>query len=211
MSDVGTMVVHLNAKTADFNRAMTEASKKVDALSGTLTGFGKKLSAAVTLPLVAAGAASVHFANQMNAAMANVGSLGVGEERLKSLKEEMQNTAIEVGGSTVDMAEGLYEVVSAFGDTADSAKILNINAKAAKAGLTDVSTAVSLTSAVTKGYGDTSAEAVQKVADLAFKTVEMGQTNFPELANSIMRVTSLSEGMGISQDELFSSFATCRS
>lgn len=208
MADVGNIVISLNAKTEQFNRAMEAASKKTAALSGTLKSFGKGLSMGVTLPLAAAGTAAVHFANKMNKEMANVGSLGVGVESLERLKRDMQDTAIMVGGSTTDMAQGLYQVVSAFGHTAESSKILEINAKAAKAGLTDVSNAVALTSAVTKGYGDTSAEAVQKVADLAFKTVEMGQTDFPQLSNSIMRVTSLSENMGISQEELFASFAT---
>lgn len=207
MADVGNIVISLNAKTEQFNRAMTAASKKTEALAGTLKSFGRGMSMYVTLPLAAAATASVHFANKMNAAMANVGSLGVDIGDLQGLKREMQDTAISVGGSTEDMAKGLYQVVSAFGHTAESGKLLAINAKAAKAGLTDVSTAVALTSAVTKGYGDTSAEAVQKVSDLAFKTVELGQTDFPQLATSIMRVTSLSENFGISQEELFASFA----
>ncbi|MBQ2664341.1 MAG: phage tail tape measure protein, partial [Clostridia bacterium] len=57
-------------------------------------------------------------------------------------------------------------------------------------------------------YGDTSAAAVQKVADLAFKTVELGQTKFPELAQSMGAVTSLSKELGVSQEELFATYAT---
>ena len=54
--------------------------------------------------------------------------------------------------------------------------------RAAKAGVAETSDAIALTSAVTKGYDDVTDEAVQKSADLAFKTVELGQTNFPQLA-----------------------------
>ena len=82
MADIGSMTVALNAKTADFVRGMTEAQKKTEALSGALTGMGKKLSMGLTLPLAAAATAAVHFATKMNGAMANVGSLGIGVSTL---------------------------------------------------------------------------------------------------------------------------------
>ena len=56
---------------------------------------------------------------------------------------------------------------------------VEINAKAARAGIATTADSINLTSAVTKANGDTSAAAVQHVADLAFKTVELGQTTFP--------------------------------
>jgi len=43
---------------------------------------------------------------------------------------------------------------------------------------------------------------------LAFKTVELGQTTFPELASSIGKVVPQSKALGVSQDELFTIFAT---
>ena len=63
-------------------------------------------------------------------------------------------------------------------------------------------------SAVTKGYGDTSAAAVQHSADLAFETVKLGQTTFPELAASIGLVVPLAASLGVAQEELFGVMAT---
>ena len=63
-------------------------------------------------------------------------------------------------------------------------------------------------SAVTKGYGDTSAEAVGKAADLAFETVKLGQTSFPELASSMGAVIPLASTLKVSQEELFGAMAT---
>ncbi len=85
---------------------------------------------------------------------------------------------------------------------------VEINAKAATAGLATTADSIALTSAVTKAYGDTSAGATQQVADLAFKTVELGQTTFPELAQNMQQVTSLSKELGVSQEELFGAYAT---
>jgi len=65
-----------------------------------------------------------------------------------------------------------------------------------------------LLSAVTKGYGDTSAGALEKASDLAFMTVKLGQTTFPELAASIGRTVPVAAKMGVSVEELNALFAT---
>ena len=67
---------------------------------------------------------------------------------------------------------------------------------------------MNLLSAVTKGYGDTSAEAVQKAADLSFATVRLGQTSFPELAASMGKVIPLASTLGVEQEQLFGAMAT---
>ena len=107
-----------------------------------------------------------------------------------------------------DLADGLYEVVSAFGQNADNLDVLETAAQAGAAGLSSTTQALDLLSAVTKGYGDTSADAVQSASDLAFTTVRLGQTNFPELANSIGTVVPLAAALNVTQEELFATMAT---
>jgi TP901 family phage tail tape measure protein len=146
---------------------------------------------------------------EFNSSMANVASLMPGASaRVLELKDSVQQVAIQTGKSTADISGGLYQVISAFGDTADSVKILEINAKSGMAGLATTVDAINLTSAVTKAYGDTSAIAVQKASDLALMTVRLGQTTFPELAGSVGRVTPLMKQLGGSQEELFAVMAT---
>ena len=120
------------------------------------------------------------------------------------VKEVSRTTGLE----TSNLTDGLYQVVSAFGDVDDAAKIMEIAAKSAKAGNAETSDAVNLLSAVTKGYGDISAEANQKAADLAFTTVRLGQTSFPELASSMGKVIPLCATMKVSEEELFGAMAT---
>nr|DAK10317.1 MAG TPA: minor tail protein [Caudoviricetes sp.] len=122
----------------------------------------------------------------------------------ESLKTISKDTGVDLN----NLSGGLYEVVSAFGESADSTKQLEIAAKAAKAGNAETSEAVKMLSAVTKGYGDTSAEAVGKAADLAFETVKLGQTSFPELASSMGAVIPLASTLKVSQEELFGAMAT---
>ena len=185
------------------------AGKRLGGGSRKATALGKGLTMGVTAPLVGAGLAAVKFSTDLNAGMANVASLIPGStDRVNELKGTVQELAIATGSSTDDMADGLYNVISALGDTADTEKILEINARAAAAGLATTTDAINLTSAVTKGYGDTSAEATQKAADLAFTAVKLGQTTFPELAASIGKVVPLSAELGVTQAELFGVMGT---
>ena len=173
---------------------------------GTVIKQGAMVAGAAT---VALGVASLSASMDFNKGMANVASLIPGNtERVKELSKSVQSLAIETGQSTTDMSAALYQVVSAFGDSADAAEILRINARAAVAGVATTSEAIAITSAVTKSYGDTSKKAVSQVADLATLTVRLGQTTFPELASSIGAVTPLAKSAGVTQKELFAVMAT---
>ena len=197
---IGEIVGYLTLND-QFSSKLDAAGKKMKSLSSSL------------LPLSAAvgglGVASLKFATDLNASMANVATLIPGNtERVKELKGNVQELAVATGKASSDIAGGLYQVVSAFGDSAETAKLLEINAKAGAAGLATTLEAINLTSAVTKGYGDTTAEAVQHAADLAFVTVKLGQTTFPELAGAIGTVTPIAAALSVSQEELFAGFAT---
>jgi len=208
MATIARMNVMLGMDARDFESGVKGAAASGESLASKLGKIGQGMTAGVTLPLVGAAAAAIKFSTDLNSSMANVASLGVASERVAELKGNVQEMAITTGKSTSDLAGGLYQVISAFGDTADTASILETNAKAAAAGLATTSEAIALTSAVTKGYGDTSAAAVTQAADLALQTVALGQTTFPELAASIGSVTPLAASLGVAQEELFAVMAT---
>lgn len=190
------------------NIAIDRVVIEFERLGDVAENIGSKLTKSVTVPLTAAGGAIYKLTEDMNKNLANIGTLGVDAERLRELRSGIQEIAIITAKNTSDIAEGAYSVVSALGDTSDTLKITEINAKAAAAGLATTQESINLTTAVTKGYGDTSAEATQKAADLAFETLRLGQTTFPELAASIGRVVPASKALGIAQEELFTVFAT---
>ena len=217
--NLGDIFVTFKAKAEGFNQAVQgvrDAGEKVKGVTEKIGKFGesaeaagKSMSTKLTLPILAAGGAALKMSTDFNGAMANIATLIPGStDRVNELKTSIQDMAIQTGKSTADLADGMYQVISAFGDTAESAKILEINAKGAKAGLAETTDAINLTSAVTKGYGDTTAAAVQKASDLALMTVRLGQTTFPELAASVGRVTPLAAALNVTQEELFGTMAT---
>ena len=172
---------------------------------------------AVKASLVAVGAVAIKAmgdatkkAAEFEKQMSNVATLLDGDvnKRVGELSKELIKVSNKSGVATADLTDGLYQVVSAFGDSAEASKQLEIAAKAAKAGNATTTDAINMLSAVTKGYGDTCAEAQQKAADLAFQTVKLGQTSFPELAASMGKVIPLAATMGVKQEELFGAMAT---
>lgn len=182
-------------QTQKFAQQMSTAFKVASvAIIGTIAGIA---------------GASTKAAIDFNKEMSNIATLIPNASgRVNELKKDIQNLAIEMGKGTKDISSGVYQVISAFGDTNETMKITEISSRAAAAGMSTTTEAINLLSAVTKGYGDTSAEAQEKASDLAFMTVKLGQTTFPELSASIGRAIPLSAALKVSQEELFSVMAT---
>lgn len=167
-------------------------------------------TAAAFTTVSAAGVMAVKSAVDYQAQMQNVGTLldGDVQGKLQGMSKQLKQVSIDTGVCTSDLTEGLYQVVSAFGESADNVKQMEIAAKAAKAGNATTVDSINLLSAVTKGYGDTSAAAMQKASDLSFLTVKLGQTSFPELAASMGQVVPLASTLKVRQEELFGAMST---
>ena len=148
-------------------------------------------------------------ARQFNSELANIATLIPGNtQRIREMQYAIEDMSAASGRSLSELSKTTYDIVSAFGDTADTMKILEISSKAATAGLSTTTESLGLLSAVSKAYGDTSAETIQKISDLGLLTVRLGKTTFPELATAIQKVTPAAAALGVSMEELFAMEAT---
>lgn len=213
--DAGTLQAKLALDDKQFKTKIKESGEKVDSFTSKIANNAQKIKAlgkgfTVAGGLITAGmTAGVLAANAFNKSIAEITTLTTPAiTNVENLKEKIRDLAVIAAKDTEDIAGGAYEVASAFGEAALQGKILDINVRGAAAGMSTTKEAIKLTSAVTKAYGDTSEKAVQKVMDLSFQTVKLGQTTFPELAASIGRTTPLMVAMGGNVEELFASFAT---
>ena len=196
--------------------ACSTADKNLAALGKTAKTAGKIAAGAMVAAataVAALGTAAVKSAAEYEAQLANVSTLLTGTEaevaaRTAEIGDQVLEISNRTGVATADLTDGMYQVVSAFGDSADAAAILETAAKSAAAGNATTTDSINLLSAVTKGYGDTSAEAVQQAADLAFATVRLGQTSFPELAAGMGKVIPLASTLGLEQEQLWGAMAT---
>jgi TP901 family phage tail tape measure protein len=185
----------------------------VKGAEGAAKALGKAAvvgTAAAFTAVTAASGMAVKGAVDFQAQMKNVGTLLDGDvnAKLEKYSGQLMKVSNDTGIASSDLTDGLYQVVSAFGESAENVKQLEIAAKAAKAGNATTTDSVNLLSSVTKAYGDTSAKAMQKASDLAFMTVKLGQTSFPELAASMGGAIAMGSQLGVSQEALYGVMAT---
>ena len=192
-----------------FSSTIGKSMKGLSAIGRKTAQIGKSLTRNLTLPIVAAATLMTVSSIRINEAMASVGTLIPGNvKRLEQMKIGVQELALATGKAQEDIAEGLFQTISAFGDQADAMEKLRIAARAGVAGRATTLESLDLLSAVTKAYGDITAKTTQKVADLAFKTNELGQTTFPEMAASMGKVAPFASILGVKMEEMFGVFAT---
>lgn len=206
---VGELYGVLKLDRSNFDRGMSGAKQNFAKFKKAML-IGAVLIAAALFKI---GKSAISASIDFQKSMANVHTLLGGtaedqEKRVTELGASVKEMSRETGKSLEDLTGGLYQIISAFGDSESSMAKLSIASKASVAGLSSTKDAVNLLSAVTKGYNRTSEKATQKASDLAFQTVVLGQTSFPELARAMGKVIPSAAALGISQKELFAGFAT---
>ncbi len=193
-------------------KSISDAQKQFSGLKVGIAAIST-VTVAATAAVVKFGADAVNNAVEFETQMANVSTLLDGtteqvSERIGELGDDVLAVSNNTGVATDELTDGLYQIISAVGDSEDAIDQMELAAKAAAAGGATTTDAINLLTAVTKGYGDTSADAFQKASDLSFMTVKLGQTSFPELASSIGKVVPLASALGVEQEELYGAFAT---
>lgn len=207
---LGSIVTRVGADIKPLAAGLTKAESMSKASAARMDAMFSKAAVGIGAAMAGIGTIAAKKFLEFEQGLANVATLiPKASARMKQLSADVKDLAKVSGKDTTDLLGGLYQTVSAFGDDASkTTKRLEIAVRAATAGMATTTDAVNLLSAVTKGYGDTSLEATQKAADLAFLTVKMGQTTFPELAASIGRVIPPAAKMGVTVEEVNAAFAT---
>ena len=201
MSEIAKLYVSIGAKTRDFESGMRNVQR-------SMRNIGKNMTRYVTLPLAGVGVAALKMSMDFEKALANVDTLlGGNAARIEEFKRGIQDMAIATGKSTGDLTDGMYQVVSAFGDTEHSLDLLDTAARAGAAGLSSTEASINLLAGVIKGYNMDVTKAAE-VSDYAFATVRLGQTTFDELASSMGTVVPMASTLDVSMEELWGTMAT---
>lgn len=204
--DLKPLILKISADIKGLTTGLDKAEKKTKGFGDTVKKFA---GVAAVGALVAVGKAAVDMSIEFNRAMGKVETLIPGNTaRVRELAKSVEDLSLTTGKAATDIAGGLFEVISAFGDSAESADIMRVAVRAATAGFSTTESSVNLLSGVMKGYNDVSAASAQKTADLAFLTNKLGQTTFPELAASMGNVVPIASTLGVKQEELFGIMAT---
>ena len=165
-------------------------------------GSGAIIGATAALGAVTISAAK--FNTQMARAWTMAGG-GIGQFR--KMRKEVRELSGDLGIAKDELANGLYQALSAGVPEDNAITFLATAAKVAVADGSDVATAVDGITTVLNSY-KISADKSEEVTDLLFSTVANGKTTFGELATSLSTAAPAAAALGVPLEQLLAATAS---
>src|SRR5699024_4887106 len=102
------LIDRIGANIRDFERKMAQMQSKMDTIGRNMQGIGTKMSAAITVPLVAAGGYAIKTGMDFDDSMAKVSAVsGATGSDLESLRNKAKEMGATTRFSASEAAEGL--------------------------------------------------------------------------------------------------------
>ena len=131
----------------------------------------------------------------------------MGGTRANDLRRDIKGLSAEFGIAKNELVNGLYNALSAGVPKDNVIDFLRTASKAAIADNSDVAVSVDGITTVLNAFKLEAAEAT-RIADVMFKTVALGKTNFQELSSTIAVVAPLAQASGVAFEQVFAAVAT---
>ena len=184
-----------------------KAAEKLGNISEGLENAAQKTAAISAAAAAALGGTALLAANYEDA-IAKVSTIA--DESAVSMDD--MSTAImdlsnETGVAATDLAEAVYQAISAGQDTADAVNFVANATKLARAGFTDTGSALDVLTTILNAYG-LEAEKVGDVSDILIQTQNLGKTSVAELAATMGKVIPTAAAFGVELDQLGAAYAT---
>jgi len=162
----------------------------------------------MTRPLIEFGNEAIQSAASFESSMANVSTLlDGGVKQVNEYKDAILDMTLRVPQSADELANGLYQVVSAGVATGDAMAFLESSAKAAIGGMSNTFTAVDAGTSIMNAFNMT-AKDTDKIFGLMQNTVKLGKISFEQLAQGVGMVAPAASAAGVKIEDMFASLAT---
>ena len=132
--------------------------------------------------------------------------IGLSDKNFKKFSKTVLNMTKRIPQSARELADALYDIVSAGIDVADANNVLEQSAKAAIAGVTNTKVAANAALSVINAYGLELKE-LGSIYDILFKTVKLGVLTFEQLSGSIGTVLPTARAANVEFSEIAASIA----
>ena len=186
-------------KIANAGESLKSAGDKV-------TDVGKKMSV-VSAGIVAAGTASTKAALDFEDAMAKVSTIADATEvPIDELEKAILDLSNQTGISSTEIADNVYNAISAGQSTGDAVNFVSNSTKLAKAGFADAGDALDILTTILNAYGMEASE-VTNVSDMLIQTQNLGKTTVAELSSAMGKVIPTANAYGVQLDQLCAGYA----
>lgn len=192
----------------EFGDKAQKAGEKVANAGKGISSVGQTLTATVTAPIVGAGAYAIKTASDFEDAFAKLSTIAdTTEVPVDELRKSIMNLAEETGQSSAEVADAVYNAISAGQKTKDAVSFVETSAKLAQAGFTSTTVATDTLTTALNAYGMSASEA-ERIADELITTQNLGKTTVDELGASMGRVIPTANLTNTSFEQLASAYVT---
>jgi len=203
--NMGSAILWLKGDDSDLNKKLKRSKSGLASFVAdgrkALNTFGKYL---IRFGIVAAGAmgVAVKSAVDFDTAMREVNTLlGLSEGEFQALKDQVIDFSGRLGIDAVEAAQALYQAISAGVPAENVFAFMEVAAKAAIGGVTDIKTAVDGLTTVVNAFGMDISE-VGHASDVMFETMKGGKTTIGELSAYLFQIASVAKNAGVSLEEV---------
>lgn len=191
-----------------FGKAsIEEYTEKVQKAGEKVKDAGSGMTKKVTTPILATGVASAKMTMDFEDSMAKVSTIA---DATEVPMDDMQKAILDLSNQTrisaEEIAQNVYDSISAGQKTGDAVNFVSKSTKLAKAGFADAGAALDVLTTIMNAYGLKASE-VTNVSDMLIQTQNLGKTTVADLASSMGKVIPTANAYGVSLDELCAGYA----
>ncbi|MDK0692423.1 phage tail tape measure protein [Clostridium perfringens] len=181
----------------------TEGLGKAGEKAGKISDKMKPASVAITGFGTAAAMASVGFEESM----AKVSTIADDTEvPLDDLKKGIMDLSNQTGISSDEIANNVYDAISAGQKTGDAVNFVSNSTKLAKAGFAEAGQSLDILTTILNSYG-MKADEVTKVSDTLIQTQNLGKVTVGELSSDMGKVIPTAKSLGVNLSQVASGYA----
>lgn len=204
---LGTAILELDTRDTKLVAGLSAAERTTRARMSRIDRVGKTMTTHLTLPIVAAGAASIKLAMDFNQTMGQVqGLAGATKKQTDDWAQSILKLAPSLGKAPEELAKGLYFIASSGVPAAKAMDVLTVSAKASAAGLGETETIADAVTSAMNAYGPANLSAA-KATDILVATVREGKGEASAIAQVIGQLLPLASELGVGFEEVGGSMA----
>lgn len=207
LNEYKSRLKEVNEQLKFGKESIEEYTEKVQKAGEKVKDAGSGMTKKVTAPILAAGAASAKMAMDFEDSMAKASTIADATEvPMDEMQKAILDLSNQTGISSEEIAQNVYDSISAGQKTGDAVNFVSNSTKLAKAGFADAGAALDVLTTIMNAYGLKASE-VTNVSDMLIQTQNLGKTTVADLASSMGKVIPTANAYGVSLDELCAGYA----
>jgi len=219
-TSVGAITLDLILNSEEFKTAVSDIAKetantvkKSTGLDETLQKVGSTTSSVgktflgLSAPISAIGVVSSKTALTFEDSMAKVMTIADQTQvSYDDMRQAILDLSDQTGISANEIADNVYNAISAGQETGDAVNFVTESTKLAKAGFADAGASLDILTTILNAYG-LEAKEVNNVSDMLIQTQNKGKVTVGELAGAMGKVIPTANANNVALDQLCSGYA----